>query len=400
MFELFNKENINYFILRDYYNVSSIYNTQDIDIYVSSKDKNNIKKIFMNEGLYTPLLNDNKYPHKQFYKIINNKIVKFDIVFGLYFGKANYFLKNNYELNNRRIVNGVFVPNEQLSLIGLILHIIFDKKVISDKNLKNLKYMLKEYKNNSYNIGNDILDVCSNLLKEEVNTPLLKIQEYKIIMKKYISKNIIKNVYLHLKRKINALLKIIVNRMSKRSIAFVGVDGSGKSSTINNINDLLYQRSKIVYMGEKDYKICLLNKLMKKKNCNIIEKIIRRLLLKIEPIYRYLNSRFSDKVILFDRYVDDIFINQPKIINKLLYKYFFPKPKLKFYLYCDLDTSFNRKKDIIDKKIFSEMKKRYDDYYLKKEQNIICINTTLIDEKKVIEIISKEIMKKYPNYMV
>ena len=200
------------------------------------------------------------------------------------------------------------------------------------------------------------------------------------------------------------ILKYIIEHLRKKSIAIIGVDGSGKSSAVKSLKAIFGEKAEIIYMGMKDYQLNKLNILLQKENCNIIEKVYRLILSRYEFFYRYFKYRFSRKVVIFDRYVDDIYINANKnnkfrIIDKLLYGFLFPKPNIKIYLYCNIETSLERKSDITDVTVFSEMKKRYDKFYLNRKK-VLCINTSLVNEENTIKMITNLINENYPFFMI
>ena len=175
--------------------------------------------------------------------------------------------------------------------------------------------------------------------------------------------------------------------MRKKTIAILGVDGSGKSTAINNLSKKYGERCTITYMGYTRFEDTSIEELKGKRFVGPLY---------IYRIYRcfwrrYLNATRTDKVALFDRYVHEIFINASgkyKYINILLYKYLFPKPKKMVYLYCSVEESLKRKKDIINADAFRNMKKRFDLFFLKRK-GVLCLDTELLSEKEITERISQ-----------
>ena len=86
----------------------------DIDIFCDKRSKKKVDMIFKKNGWYTPFINVNKYSHKQYYKIIGEKIYKFDIVFDFYFGEKNYYF-------NKSMIN--YDKHDYLNSINVHLNI-------------------------------------------------------------------------------------------------------------------------------------------------------------------------------------------------------------------------------------------------------------------------------------
>lgn len=405
IFDLFNEKTVNYFVLRDFENINRIYNSMDIDIFCDKRSKKKVDMIFKKNGWYTPFINVNKYSHKQYYKIIGEKIYKFDIVFDFYFGEKNYYFnKSMINYDKHDYLNSIKVADNYNAFYIMLFHIIYDKKCISEKNYRIFKNMFSKVNKDLNKNGKELWIISNQIVNNELEETNYKIREYQIQLNKFLTHNPIKNSLHNLKYWFFYILKYIIEHLRKKSIAIIGVDGSGKSSAVKSLKAIFGEKAEIIYMGMKDYQLNKLNILLQKENCNIIEKVYRLILSRYEFFYRYFKYRFSRKVVIFDRYVDDIYINANKnnkfrIIDKLLYGFLFPKPNIKIYLYCNIETSLERKSDITDVTVFSEMKKRYDKFYLNRKK-VLCINTSLVNEENTIKMITNLINENYPFFMI
>ena len=161
--------------------------------------------------------------------------------------------------------------------------------------------------------------------------------------------------------------------MNRKSIAILGVDGSGKSTAVNNLKKVLGNQCVITYMGYKDFDD---PKIETSKNKRFITPII------VYRIYRcfwkrYLRSVRTHKIAIFDRYVHEVFLNSGsrlKLLNTILYKYLFPMPSKIVYLHCSVSESLKRKNDIPDPVVFAEMKERFDHYFMSRN-SVLCLDT-------------------------
>ena len=117
-------------------------------------------------------------------------------------------------------------------------------------------------------------------------------------------------------------------------------------------------------------------------------------------MYRYLKNRFSSKTVIYDRYVDEAYINSRGIKQFLciiMYRFLFPKPKKVFYLHCSTDTSFKRKNDILDKKAFIDMKDRFDKKFLN-TKGIIDLSSDELSLSEIIDEVTIELNQTFLKY--
>lgn len=183
----------------------------------------------------------------------------------------------------------------------------------------------------------------------------------------------------------------------KKTIAIIGVDGSGKSTLINQLQERLGEKAVTKYMGSVRFEDKRIEEYAKKKSLSIIG-VIRMQLLTYKCFWdRYKSAVKSNKIVLFDRYVNERYINASgkyKVMNTILYKYLFPKPSYIFYLYCSAETSLKRKDDIPDKSVFIAMKNRFDDYYLD-TKNCFCLNSDTHRAEELTDLAYNHILKLY-----
>ncbi len=387
-----------YFVIRDYETYDRIANSKDIDIYVPKREMRKVAKILKENGWHRYYIIENKIAHTQYFKIINRRIMKIDIVTQFYYGKNSYSFKNRDAIipDGGRPKSGAMVATPIFALRAMVLHIVYDKGEISEKNLKILKGMLDEYngeKDYFWEVANAIVSRASE--KEKIDWGDIR-EGFK--KSGLLRSNCLLNCIVATKNAFCKYVGRIMWRLRKNSIAIVGVDGSGKSTAINYLSDIYGDKSRVVYMGLKDFKNNTLQKLACKKydNLSLVEKIKMKCLLFFELLGRYYRWRFSRKVILFDRYKQDYYLNSIgkfKIIDNVIYRLLFPNPKKYIYVYCKTETSFSRKDDIEDKKGFAIMKKRYDSYFLKK-QKVLLLNTDKMNEEQVIDKITEYINTK------
>lgn len=186
-----------------------------------------------------------------------------------------------------------------------------------------------------------------------------------------------------------------------KSIAVVGVDGTGKSTVVQSILDYFGGDKAVVqYMGLREWETPLAQKCYSKKSAfwyrlarfATINELHHR-------VYKYKNDQ---RIVVFDRYVDEQILQFRKhrktifgYVGELLYKWSFGKrfyrPSLLFYMTCDLEVSIARKDDIQSEDDIRRLKqnKTLMDAFYKDRPGVFCIDTTkLTIEETLNEVIS------------
>lgn len=171
----------------------------------------------------------------------------------------------------------------------------------------------------------------------------------------------------------------------KKTVALIGVDGTGKSTIINRLKELFGDEAITMYMGSVRFEDPKIEELAKKPCLSFIESV--KYLFLVNKCFwgRYRGAVKTNKIVLFDRYVHERYLNatgKRKLINLVLYKYLFPRTSCIIYLYCSAETSLKRKDDIPDAEVFHAMKKRFDSCFLN-SNDCLCLDT---DTKSVDEI--------------
>ncbi len=185
-------------------------------------------------------------------------------------------------------------------------------------------------------------------------------------------------------------------KIKYNSICVVGVDGTGKSTIVKMIADMFGNEAAVVqYMGQKNWETGIA-KFFAEHPLKVI-RIVRPIAIIVEYYYRVYKHNGSKKIVIFDRYVDEVMISLrdevelKKRIAARIYKFFlgnrFYHPTITFYLTCDVEISLSRKDDINSYEqieVLKKMKGKLDEYYKKK---IIVINTGLNSTEDTLKII-------------
>lgn len=403
-FRSMDKEGIDYFIMRDFLPIENLRKSMDIDVYVNPKDRLRVKKKLLKEGWFLQKLNTSRYPHEQYICFKNNHYYKLDIVYGLYYSDRLYhFCFENLLVNKYRKLNGVRVACPYIAMILFVLHIIYDKECLTDKNLQILLKMMTNIQDSNTEFKELYHDHFENVVKLFLQNEC----DFKVLNNKFLKNKIveysIKRYWIHrIITKGNNVLRSIYKKISNNTICFVGIDGSGKSTTVENLQKILPNFIHLQYMGFKDYQTNSCKKITAIKNKNAIQKILEILYIYFDMVYRYVSVRFKTGIVVYDRYVWEAYYNNVKIrkvIYFILYKILFPKPKLIIYLHCPSKISLQRKNDIEDVELFMKMKKKTDEIYLNMNK-VIDFNSYELTQEEILEKVCEVINNKFIKYLI
>lgn len=196
--------------------------------------------------------------------------------------------------------------------------------------------------------------------------------------------------------------------MKYKTICIVGVDGTGKSSTIESVVRTIGEdKACVQYMGAKQWETEVAQKSFVQRKYHFPFSTFMFLYAYIHEMYYRVNKhRKTGKIIVYDRYVyEHVLFREAlarsikeKVFNRILHFAFincFPKPDKTFYLCCPLEVSLSRKDDMTTPLEIESLKRNkniLDDFY-KGKTGVVVIDTSIIKQEDVIKTIIKEIEK-------
>jgi thymidylate kinase len=376
-----------YLLLREPENWSEV---GDFDILVCNID---YASVTLNNLGYLEVYRDTSAKNKKFIKFFHNKKIWIHIDLhdsidcsGIIWPKD--FIRDLMHRAEKGSDNIIRAPKQEASLLYLF-HAASEKNKIQSKYLHmiinidlslNSFYVFLPKPLEHYSI------LIENFKNKKINMiDLLNGFKEKMVLKKPTKLNIFIRFYNRLK-----------SFYQYKTIVFLGPDGSGKSSIVDNLGSIKWPPTDIEYMGPARKK-SMRNALFKSyqtlskirdryKKTSVIGFIVRIVCLLIcyfdflDRYYRNIWKYGSNKRIIFDRYACDMYFRKPNFINENLFLKFFPKPYLIFLCVGDAQKIYNRKPEELS---VNDIKDTIQLYRLKLKEykmEYIEIDTTVLNQ--------------------
>jgi len=429
-FDELNKNNINYCVLRNYQNLPESLGGSDLDILISQKDinkfylilnevlKKNNGKIIIKYGKYTPRLCIAGVIEDELYGL------QIDVHEGILPYKFIPMFSVDYILNNKSKYNQIYVANNNDAIFLAFLKEILNNKTCKLNYYQEAKKIWLEKKDNYKNILLKIYDIeFINLLNDLMETEydMKKIKKLALLGRKILLKGVNNKI---------KLLKVFSEKIYRLknppgfTIAFLGVDGSGKSTIINEIKKPLNEavHNALYYKHMRPNLLPNISELLKKnkkkdknyliphgaKPSGFFGSLLRLTYYSFDYIVGYFvkiypNMVKKSSIFIFDRYYYDFLIDPQRarisLPKKIIcfFEKLIPKPNLVIVLIAEPDVIYNRKKELS----LEEIKKQVNNFTILAENKNFIINNTndsIINvKKKVFQIIINSMSKRYDN---
>ncbi len=367
-------------LLRDEYDEIDF--LDEVDLLVNKKNKKATLQILQKLGW--EILDKGIFiPHKvTLYYLQDGQLCKIDLHFelvdyGLIYMDAEAFIKET------TFKNGLRVPSRSSWLLHVILHTILGKDKLSKKYHQRIDKLFQHPKTiedtnkliNTYKLSRVIADI--NSLSTQVLTDKNYILQKKKSLKKHLKSNNINNLLSSVYQKVIWPCGQLLGLRRGLTIAFIGPDGAGKSTTIDALTTKLEKSFSIptrtIYMGPWEYPILYSSKLLRRIGANPLDEIpgantssTKKLKGLIKRHLYYINTFFEvwsrylikvlprllyRRVVLLDRFTYDIEVGYYNTILKNsaklrgLISKLSPKPTLTVLLVNEANIIWERKKE-------------------------------------------------------
>ncbi|MBI2573120.1 hypothetical protein HYV86_04635 [Candidatus Woesearchaeota archaeon] len=376
--EDWNKAGVCYCVLRNYeflYDVSAS-RGNDLDLVVAAKDFSRATIVLEKYGFvaYPTQFSRQHKGYGIYIQSIHEKF-GFDIQIGGIHWNDMCYLPAELLLSHRIKKEFFFIPSNEDALVMYLCHSLLGKRFVKEKYQQRIKELAGHKLNWEY-VQQRLFPVFGTRTASRFVSSL-KVHHYQLLEHKgwgYALWFILRSARRWWTMSLLSLRWLRWKRFfhSYPLIAFIGPDGSGKSSNAQQMYELLSKTRKVslVYTGRGKNNILPIKRLAgvyKKKEGKqglstenaVGEKkgtVLQRLLYGLAaPVYtldlllRYLlvifPKRKCKQIVITDRYASDIFVMpHVPLWEKKILLWFVPKPTLTFYLYNDASVLFERRK--------------------------------------------------------
>lgn len=401
LFDQLNESEIAYSVYKGLNHLKEDLNGErgDIDILLNENDIDIFDAIALNNNFFKVWKKDKPYYYMGIDKV-THKFVMLDVNTQIQFGPKPYkpyiFPIEVDKLSSR-------IEYDRVRVLDLVdyLPLMFIMRVTSlserEQDLMEQQELIKVHKiENSYILK--ILKEKFSLDWNVVSQDILKSQTWQELKEKYLMQ-VVKNVNQNSQLLFNQKYKFLFSKMKGIQrrlkipfykirdkgflVAFVGVDGAGKSSSVEYVQNLDFFKNtgiKRVYFGNNEYWIPGLQRLLKKEVKNKFLKLLLGTLSLVDRQLRVLIALYYiqlGNIVLADRYIYDDEIgrvqnkeknNKKPLIKRIYQKIFgvkmWKKPELTIFFDVSPEVAYSRKQDYSFEKML-EVNKAYKDYMYK-----------------------------------
>lgn len=232
------------------------------------------------------------------------------------------------------------------------------------------------------------------------------LEEYRL--KKVSFKSNKKQIRHHLVRNLKFNIQKLFTNKKGKLIVFIGVDGSGKSTIIEDITSNYSRKRKLLniiryhfrpkvikgsFLSEKE-----IQKAIKSPHSSVTLNTLKSFMKVLFIVLNYMLflptlylNIFLGRVIIFDRFYTDLFFDQKRYrLNKKgtslakLLNFIIPKPDRFFFIMGRDEVIYERKKEITLNEI-SKIQNKYIDFIKKNPEKSIVIHNNFTKEKALLE---------------
>lgn len=433
--EGFDKNSIDYAVMRNYQTLPLTSGGSDIDILIPNSDSgtciNLVRDIVERSGAFLIGVT-NSYSFSKIFVMGKSSSkdkdwwgVCLDINFGLHYRGVRY-LDEAFQMPLKEHLGIKVIQDGPAAILGLI------KELLNNESLDE-KY-INDSKNYIFNKDNDLNSMLSPMGQECIT--LLKDMLCKDVVGVNVETSNFKHMFLKKSFRNSPLVYIykqgvvFINKIQRylkpsgKVIAFLGVDGAGKSSVINIIkpalemathNNVIVKHLRPTILPPlASYRVSLNKQKEEKSNTfdqphlapssGTMVSIIRLFYLLIDYVVGYwfsIRKKIAQQpsVIIYDRYAYDIGLDPKRFRISLKLKVidfvidFIPKPDLVICLYGDPSVIFERKKELPLEEVVRQTESIK--AFAHERKNTIMVDTSELDINQVRDVVLTQIVNTY-----
>lgn len=340
----------------------------DIDLFIKPDHKESFLSLLHEDGWLERRLPSLNIVHHYYYKNYNGVIEKLDVRYGISYHVSSYtyrYINENDVFSHCVKYKDISYPRNYDYYILYSMHSYIDELGVSRSENDHLRHVT------------NITDIYDQLTREKNDLELAsRIKKlHKLIIDKGYKKeilNILKG-YFHGDNSVNE--REGHQAITSYNILFLGADGSGKSSLINDMAKQLKIKNKQFYFGERNWVFHINSYLV--LSSNIALRIIYNWFTFPLDLYvrnKRLSSYSNGKVALIDRFPGFPFIKNGMM--RKIYDYCLPRINTIVLLSGDPEIFVSRKPEVSVDKNFSDQNKFFKVSKLVSSNKVINIDTS------------------------
>ncbi len=338
LFQTLNNVGIKYFLLTDF---GCDLKTKDIDLFVTSDFKDLFEKKLIELRWYKRK-EPSAHIHHHFYHSSDSEIY-LDVKFELSFANGNkdchtYLYSKEAILRSTLNCKGIYQPHILDAVILYAAHLAYKERGKLEKKHKDyLISYINAYKSVNVTLP-CVIEEVTKWVKEDFPGNLYKLQK------------IVDSYFIHTRKKMIRSKRYLKYGFGFK-VLFLGTDGSGKTTLIDEVINKINLKTRKLYLGsgENGWTSTLMKKIYNyefkiKGVSNLYNFLKSYLILPFELFLRILTVKIKSKysVVLIDRF-PGTFIMDNRTIRRFIYNLVLPKPDLVFLLYADSTVLIKRK---------------------------------------------------------
>ena len=405
-FRNLNKKNLDYCVIRNWKDIDNHNSgSLEIDLLVSEQDHAELVKLVEEAGFHLKWVEET-YDAKYDFIDVNQ-----EIRLHIHRGCMNYnnlrLVEAEKMLENREKQNFYYKPSDAAYTTGLILHCVFDKYCFKEFYRQEISKNIESYEKDILNLLEDFSPKYGSKILQKIKDKDFKqayrfkwkiiLRETSILQKKRLLKLWIKHQQ----------LKLQIPFLRTKTVSFTGVQGSGKSTSVEETKKLLEpQDAEEVKLGiyrQQSLLLKFLVRLRQKIRSNDKEEgksrslqskynrrtPLRNIVFLLDMKWGLMRAKVQNpSYIITDRYLSDIFKqSKPDTLTKKLFSILDSSDAV-ILVYNDPEVICNRRegtnKEIVEKRM-KQLEHNLEDlnipyYKIKTEDR----EETLIEIKKVL----------------
>jgi len=364
--EIFNKEHVDYVLMRNYEFLFGQKPGKDIDIVIFKKDCIKVEKILLKLKYYKqkicPFSN-----HTGFYKFIfeEEKLIKFHFHTDGISGRHAIYLNANDLFKTKKLVKGIPVISSENTLILLAIHSNLGKNARKSYVTKVNEILDKDFDKGHVRQKLNSL-IGKNLTQEFLKFLYSRKFDDLAVLKRTIKKKLFfKNTLQVFKIRFFCVLWKLKHLIKGAPvISFIGMDGAGKTTLTMKIKKVFKKNNmkvSLIYTGRGKNNLLPIQKFGRpykkiEKKLKIPKTLIKFMYVLFSPVFFFdlllrfflviYPAKLRNDIVLTDRFSSDVLLMKhvPDILRQFYY-IFLPKPTILFYIYNNIETLHKRKPD-------------------------------------------------------